>query len=106
MDRDPGISGVPIMLLFPGEEAWRIKAEMGVPMDMILMKLAQDNQVPTWDKLLDAAERDGANIAKLCREMEFFIREAYTPEDATEIITRLRILATHYPKRKSPSRGS
>jgi hypothetical protein len=81
------------MHLVDGAEIWRVKASRGLPLDFAFERLAQSDAVPTWDDLIAAARRDGANIPRLVRELQFFVREAYRPEVAGEINARLEKFA-------------
>ena len=81
------------MNLIDGAVIWKIKATHGLPLDFALTRLAQLDAVPTWDRLIESASRDGADIPKLVRELQFFVKEAYAPEVAHEINNRLEAIS-------------
>lgn len=80
------------MTLIDGALVWKMKATHGLPLDMALVVLAKQGMVPTWDRLFDAAEKDGTNIPKLIRECQFYVKEAYFEPDAKAINSRLDLL--------------
>lgn len=77
------------MMPFNGARLWYIKATLGLPLDWALTILAREGFVPSWVDLLRAAARDGANIPKLVRELQFYVREAYPADYAKEVNMRL-----------------
>jgi hypothetical protein len=81
--------------LVDGASIWSLKATHGLPLDFALGRLAQAGLVPTWDRLIEAARRDAVNISKLIRELQFFVREAYSPDDAAVICARLPLLVNY-----------
>jgi hypothetical protein len=81
------------MKTIDGAVIWAAKATHGLPLDMALIKCATEGFVPTWDGLLGAALKDGADLAKLVRELQFYVREAYEPDFAAVVCERLPAMA-------------
>lgn len=84
------------MQVIDGGMLWGLKATHGLPLDISLMRCAQDGMVPAWDTLFEAAKKDGADIAKLARELCFYVKEAYEPDYAKVVCERLPLLAARY----------
>ena len=82
------------MNLIDGKIVWDTKGTHGLPLDMALQILAAKKLVPTWDRLFLAAKKDGANLAKLARELSFFVKEAYGAEFAAQFERRVPLLLT------------
>ena len=78
---------------FPGAALWKLQATHGLPLDMALVRLAQEGLVPTWLELFEAARKDGANLRRLHRAVQFFVTEAYGPPIAAAINSRLSLLS-------------
>lgn len=74
------------MKTISGATLWQLKATHGLPMDMILMRCAQDGFIPEWRGLIDAAQKDGANMKTLCNELRFDIKEAYGADLQREVL--------------------
>ena len=77
------------MQTIDGARIWQIKATHGLPLDMAIQRCASRGFVPTWLELLDAAERDGANIPVLIRELQYCVTEAYEPDFARAVNEKL-----------------
>jgi hypothetical protein len=83
------------MRIIDGELVWSMKATHGVPLDFVLQQLAAADTVPAWDGLFSAALRDGANLDKLVRELNFFVREAYRADIAEQINARMPMVPAY-----------
>jgi len=68
-------------------------ATHGFPLELSLPILAGKGYVPAWDRLLEAARRDGANIARLVSRICSLAGETYGPQGARHIRTWLPLLA-------------
>lgn len=65
------------MMQLSGAFLWHLKATHGLPLDMAFVAMARAGATPELGSLYTAAEKDGANLARLKREIEFYIVEAY-----------------------------
>jgi hypothetical protein len=85
------------MKLMSGKTVWSMKATHGMPLDFVLQQMAKTGWVPRWDELYESANADGANLEKLTRELQFYVKEAYPAEVAEAINERLALMP-HYIK--------
>lgn len=71
--------------LIDGAEVWKLHATYGFPLEMSLPILADRSYIPTWDSLLLAADKDGADLPRLCRRLHDAVGDAYPAETALHI---------------------
>lgn len=78
-------------LVIDGAELWKLQATYGFPLEFSLMRCAEINCVPAWDRLLYAAYQDGVNLPQLIRNL----KEWMTPygDDAAIMRTKMDVLA-------------
>ena len=77
------------MRLVRGEVVWRLHATHGFPLELSIPLLADRGLCPTWFDLLAAAERDGAKRSALVRRIMDIVGDAFDPETAHAIRTKL-----------------
>jgi len=82
------------MVLIDGAEVWKLHATHGFPLDFSIPLIADREGMITWDRLIAAATRDGVNVARLLRQLQDIVGDAYPPSVAEEIRRRLPLL-TH-----------
>lgn len=80
------------MKVIDGAAIWRLHAQDGFPVEFSLPMLADRNAVPSWDRLLESAKSDGANILKLVDRLKLAVSDAYAPEAAGHIHRGLDLL--------------
>ena len=74
------------MELIDGEQVWAWHATYGFPLEMSLTILAERGFVPTWDRLLESAKKDGTNLPRLIDRIIAAAYDAYG-EDVGGIIS-------------------
>lgn len=73
------------MKVIDGEIVWRLHATHGFPLELSVPILAARGLVPAWDRIVDAAEKDGANIRRLYNRLREVVGESYPPEFARNV---------------------
>jgi alanyl-tRNA synthetase len=79
------------MTVIDGKIVWNLHATHGLPVEVSLELLARCGLVPSWDRLLTAAQADGTNIARLKSRLSDAIADAY-PAHAAVMIPKLEKL--------------
>jgi len=69
------------MELIDGKIVWELYATYGVPLEVIIPRLAEENVIPTWDTLLNYAEKDGANLSRLINRLKDLIEDSYSEHE-------------------------
>lgn len=80
------------MRVIDGAEVWRLHAEMGFPLDLSVPMLWDEGEVPSWDRLLTAAAKDGANLPRLVERLKMAVRDCATASDAKYVARGLDLL--------------
>lgn len=73
-----------------GAQLWALHATRGFPIELSIPLLAAQGYVASWDALLEAAKRDGANMDRLTDRLCEAVADAYPHPIATVIVPRLR----------------
>ena len=73
------------MDLIDGKIVWTLHATHGMPLEMTLNILAEKNQIPTWDRLLESAKKDGAKLDRLSERIIIAVSDSY-PGDVAAIV--------------------
>jgi alanyl-tRNA synthetase len=73
------------MMLIDGAVIWKLKATHGMPLDMTLDLFWSRRMLPTWAPLLKAAQKDGANIERLVKEIRQIVSNTYPTKIADHI---------------------
>lgn len=81
------------MTVIDGADVWALSATIGLPLEMSLSLLCDKDCVPSWDRLLEAAQKDGTNMSRLLRRLHEMVGDAYPPDAAAVIRERLGLLA-------------
>lgn len=82
--------------LVDGERIWWLHATHGFPLEFSIPMLADRGYVPTWDRLVGAAQADGANMEHLGRRLSHAVGDGYPPEFAAEVRKRMPALIQRY----------
>jgi len=85
------------MKVVDGALVWKLHATYGFPLELSLPILADRGLVPAWDRLLDAAAADGADVARLIRRLDESCGDAYPPDMADFIRAGLQHLLAARP---------
>lgn len=80
------------MKVIPGNQVWQWHATHGFPLELSLPLLADRGLVPSWDTLLEAARKDGANVRTLVRRLQAAALDAYGRAAGQIISDRLPLL--------------
>ncbi len=76
-------------ILFDGAKVWKMHATNGFTIEFSIPELAKYGYVPTWDKLLIAAAKDGANLRVLVDRLKGIVIDSYPREFAFVIRKKL-----------------
>lgn len=79
-------------LLVDGAEVWKLHATHGLPLEISIPMLADAGHIPTWDRLVEAAERDGTNRERLMRRLHDIVGDAFDVGTAAAIREALPLL--------------
>lgn len=75
--------------LIDGAKVWEMHATHGFVVDLAIPELARKGFIPTWDKLILAAAKDGANLRVLVRRLQGIVIDSYPREFAFVIREKL-----------------
>jgi alanyl-tRNA synthetase len=78
--------------LIDGEKVWYLHATHGFVVELSLPLLADRGFIPTWDRILDAAESDGVNIRRLVERLKIAAEDAYEPRVSRRVKKGLDLL--------------
>ena len=81
------MSDEPQYKLFDGARLWAIHATHGFVIELSIPELAKCGYVPTWDKLILAAAKDGANLRVLVDRLKGIVIDSY-PRDFAFVIRK------------------
>ena len=68
------------MKLVDGGELWKLHATHGIPIEIGLIVAQQRGFIPTWDRIVTEAEKDGTNIPRFKRRLLSACRDVYPPD--------------------------
>lgn len=78
--------------LIDGEKVWELSATHGFPLEFTLADLAAHNKIPTWDRLILAAKKDGTNLIRFLPKLKDMITDAYPIEVSKIVCNKLDAL--------------
>jgi alanyl-tRNA synthetase len=87
------------MNILDGKVIWSLHATHGFPLEISIPMIADKGFVPSWDRLLNAAKKDGTNIDRLVGRLQDIARDAYAEPTSNIIAERLPKL-NNWLKRK------
>lgn len=75
--------------LIDGTKVWEMHATHGFVIELAIPALANKGYIPTWDKLILAAAKDGANLRVLVNRLKGIVVDSYPREIAFVIREKL-----------------
>ncbi len=75
--------------LIDGKLAWDMQATHGLPIDITLEFLWEKRTIPTWDRLLLAASKDGTKIPNLVDRICLYAEYIYPKQIADHVKSNL-----------------
>ena len=83
------VADEPQYKLIDGATVWKLHATHGFVVECSIPELAKHGYVPTWDKLIFAAAKDGANLRVLVDRLKGIVIDSYPREFALVIREKL-----------------
>ena len=75
--------------LIDGATVWKFHATHGFVVELAIPALAKKGYIPTWDKLILSAAKDGANLRVLVNRLKGIVVDSYPREIAFVIREKL-----------------
>lgn len=79
-------------LVLKGHGVYHYVTSKGVPLELLLQSMKENNLVLDWTEYLDVALQNGAKLNNTILNIEFAIKEVYGVESSKTIGNRLRFL--------------